>query len=325
MNQVKNASTDFNPRPEWVAENRSRMLRHIEQTNAATPRRVVTLTHVWTALSFIMPQKTVYAVVRPAVIFVLCFGVGIGGWITTVSASLNSLPGDTLYPVKLASEQTQVAVVSVLQGKTASAEFHVTLTNRRFEEVQKIVATPTTDEKAKSVRVEAAVQQLKTEVQSTSDSLVAAQKSNSSVPDLVAVAKVIETKADEMKQNLSSTAVHITSADASSDVLVAINQLKTDAANAQVAATSTPAIAAAPTSTPAITATSTPVVLPTSTSTTFSTTTAHVGNKVSSDATVVTTTTSEQDAILKNFPERPPELAPNVVDTATPITLEAWQ
>src|SRR5689334_15138466 len=95
MNKIKHTQSAVNPRPEWVAETRSRVLRHIELTTAAAPTsRVVTLNHLWTALSFIMPQRTVYAVVRPAVIFIVCFGIGTGGWITTVSASLNSLPGD---------------------------------------------------------------------------------------------------------------------------------------------------------------------------------------------------------------------------------------
>ena len=332
MNKLKHTQSAVNPRPEWVADTRSRVLRHIELTTSETPaRRVVTLNHLWVALSFIMPQRTVYAVVRPLVIFIACFGIGTGGWITTVSASLNSLPGDTLYPVKLASEHTQVAVVDALQGKAASTELRLSLVRRRAEEVKKIVNTPSLDQEAKSVRVQAAVNQLKTEVQSVSDNLVAVQQNNPSRHDVVAVAKAIEQNTESIKQNLVDTTVHATSADA----VVAIDKLRHDAGQAQIlvmstsTATSTPAlvITDAASSTVQITSSTIQIVVPAPSSTTAPVVLPKAPHTSTSTSVGIVITISTQVTAdpYKNFPERPAELAPNVVDTATPIQLEAWE
>lgn len=326
MKKIKHTQSAVNPRPEWIAETRSRVLRHIELTSSAAPvtQRVVTLNHLWTALSFVMPQRTVYAVVRPAVIFVICFAVGTGGWITTVSASLNSLPGDALYPVKIASEHTQVAVVNALQGRTASTELRLSLARRRAEEVSKIVNTPALDSQAKSVRVQAAVEQLKSEVQSVSENLVAVQQRGGSQQEVIAVAQAITKNTEEIKQNLGDTSVHATSA----EVLVAINKLQQDAGKAQEVASSTPALAIT-TSTPQIVLTveivsSTPA---TSTVPTAAPTSTPAQPRASTKPAHTTTSTViiiEEDS-NKNFPERPPELSPDVVDTPTPIQLEAWE
>jgi hypothetical protein len=171
IEKLKTAQHAVNPDASWVSQNRTQLLQHIARTTEEVPTRTFTLAHVWSALSLVMPQRTVYAVVRPAVIFVLCVSVGTAGWLTTVSASLNSLPGDALYPVKLAAEHTQVAVVQVIQGDAATAELHLSFASRRADEVHKIIEASSTDAAAKQQHVQQAVENLKTEVQSVSQNL----------------------------------------------------------------------------------------------------------------------------------------------------------
>lgn len=337
MNELTSARHEVNPRAEWVASNRARMLQHIELTTEEVSARVLTLNHVWSALSLIIPQKTVYAYVRPAVIFVLCFGLGTAGWITTVSASLNSLPGDALYPVKLATEQTQAAVVSAVQGNAASAELHLSFATRRADEVQRIVDTPS-DPTTKQARVQQAVQNLKTEVETVRTTLD--QATNASPQDAVIVAKAIDRKADELKQSLQTANVQI----ASSDTVQALDQLKQQAQTVQQNIQNEQAVAQGATSTRAFVGsagaasttlevmvnTSSTILLPTVTSTPSSTLSViiHEQPPVSGDATGDASASGDHNApsdAVNNFPIRPPELAPNVVDTSTPVHVEAWQ
>ncbi len=47
-------------------------------------------------------------VLRPASLALSAFVLMFGGWVTTVNASFDAVPGDVLYPVKLATERVQI-------------------------------------------------------------------------------------------------------------------------------------------------------------------------------------------------------------------------
>lgn len=71
------------------------------------------------------------AVILPAVLIVAISGTGIGG----AYASQSALPGDLLYPVKLASEKVQLALAS---GESKKAELHLKFSQKRLEEAEKL-------------------------------------------------------------------------------------------------------------------------------------------------------------------------------------------
>lgn len=329
IRSLKGTNHTANPDAAWVAASRSRLLQHIDRTTEEIPTRIFSLVHLWSVLSLIMPQRTVYAVVRPAFIFILCFGLGTAGWITTVSASLESLPGDALYAVKLATEHTQVAVVEAVQGKTASTELRLSFVSRRVDEVNKAVSAPAKNEAEKQVRVNQAVENLKTEVKSVSDTLSAVKQSNPAAA--AAVAQVIDRKVDVIQLSLVSTGVTASSTDAA----VAIAQLKQESNSIKADVASSTA-----TSTTNTVATSTDPITTTSTTNTSTTTTIAVPVSTSTPAASASSTTAaqeirkpqplpelEQPVVPKKelIPERPPELAPDVVDTPTPISIQTWQ
>ncbi|MCX6780793.1 MAG: DUF5667 domain-containing protein [Candidatus Magasanikbacteria bacterium] len=309
IRMLKNTAHAANPNEEWVASSRAQMLSTINRTTEEVPTRIFTMAHVWSALSLIMPQKTVYAYVRPAVIFTLCFSLGTAGWITTVSASLGSLPGDALYPVKIATEHTQVAVVQVTQGSAATAELHLSFASRRADEVTKIIATPTANPVEQKARVAVAAENLKTEVQNVSETLQAAKQSDPAAA--VQVAKVIEVKITALQQSLDETAADgsVSSTVSGTGAVVALAQLKQETDSLKQSASSTAATSTAPN------ATSTPSTIPAPTTSTLEIT-------VPATSTVVIFVPAAQKApevkntepvISNQFPERPAELAPNVV------------
>ncbi len=71
-----------------------------------------------------------------AAVTCLIFFVGIAGCLTTVSASFNSLPGDTLYQIKIATEKMQLVLA---QDEAMKINLQTEFAGRRIEEMTKIV------------------------------------------------------------------------------------------------------------------------------------------------------------------------------------------
>lgn len=312
IRSLKNTAHTVNPDPAWVASTRARVLQHIDRTTEEIPTRIFTLSHVWSILSLIIPQKTVYAVVRPAVIFTVCFTLGTAGWITTVTASLESLPGDALYPVKLATEQTQVAVTQAIKGDAASTELRVSFVSRRADEVAKVIAAPAVNDAEREGRVQIAVANLTSEVESVSVKLNEVKNENPEIA--IHVAQLIDTKVNAIQLTLEAT--QQSSSTSSTSATLAIVQLKddlervrTDISTSTAAATSTPsAIIVDTTSTtaPIITVTTTPAI-------------------ISTEPQLPIIDFEPEVDPLKDFPERPKELGPDVVDEVVPIQIKTWE
>lgn len=323
MGSLRGAGHSAHPDSAWVAATRSRVLQHIYQTTEEVPQRVVTLNHLWSALSLIMPQRTVYTVVRPAFIFVLCFVLGTAGWITTVTASLESLPGDALYAVKIATEHTQVAVTHALQGREASAQLRVSFATRRADEVSKAVATGSPADDKHRERVEQAVENLKTEVETVSAELKEVNQENPVAAARVALA--IDHRVNVIEQTLVASGAHATTT--ATAAVAAIAELKLEVDRVKTAD------AAASTSTPPTAVVAAPVVVPppanTSTSTVVISEQANASTTVRvlpAPAPVAKPEEHPEPAPQKDeFPERPPELAPDVVDAPTPIGIQTWE
>ena len=317
IRSLKGSKHTANPDAAWVASSRARLLSHIERTTEEIPTRIFSLVHLWSALSLIIPQRTVYAVVRPTFIFVVCFSLGTAGWLTTVSASLESLPGDTLYPVKLATEHTQVAVVEAMKGNAASTELRLSFVTRRVDEVNKVIAAPAANAEARKVRVDQAVENLKTEVQTVSNKLSDVKQNNPE--SVVQVAAAIERKVDAIQQSLEIAGVTTSSTAA----VVAIAQLKLETDSIKQEAASSTALAAerAATSTEATATTTVVIVVPPSTSSTVIVVEQAQKPVQAIIPAPVVAPIPEPEAI-ELFPERPPELGPNVVDVPTPISIQ---
>lgn len=298
MNEVKTARHAVNPSSEWIARNRSIMLSQIK--NTVDCEKQASAGDWLQAISvFFQPRGMVYAVARPVFVFALMLVLGTAGWLSTVSAAHNSLPGDMMYPVKLATEKTQVAVVEVLQGNAASAEMRLSFVSRRAEELDKINNSVQLDEKTKKTKATEVVAQMQAEVKNVNDKLEAA-KIDAPI-EAKAVAAVIDSKTVEIKNILQETSADVSTKEtvAAVDLLSKSTELVKQMPIAS-APTSTPVLAEAPTSTP---------VLDTPTSTPALTKTIHQ-------------VTSTPIKLNEKLP--PIELAPEVVDTSTPVHLETW-
>lgn len=75
---------------------------------------------------------------KPVVVGVAAFVFLIGGWITSVNAASNSLPGDTFYSLKLATEQARISLAS----SEHRAILHTEYAQRRYKEALAISHSP---------------------------------------------------------------------------------------------------------------------------------------------------------------------------------------
>ncbi len=135
-------------------------------------------------------------VFRPSLIALSSLAVVLSGWIASVSASIDSVPGDMLYPLKRATEAAQLTLSPGAESKT---NLQVEFAARRLDEVSKITEAPVAVNN--DANVQYAVQEFKNNMNDVKDNLDALKESAS--PETVAaVAKMVDRKTDEYATQL---------------------------------------------------------------------------------------------------------------------------
>lgn len=157
-----------NPREAWLQSNRAVLLSQIKNTLPTEETHEARLEKLWSGMAIFLPRQMVYSVIRPIAVLVIVSLVASSTYSGTVKASYESVPGDWLYPAKRLSEKTQGAVISLLGDTNTETKFHVTLAQRRAEEVSQIIKN---DAPNKATQVSAAVAELKNELATITDKL----------------------------------------------------------------------------------------------------------------------------------------------------------
>lgn len=203
---LKNLRSAVAPSPEWLKSNREILLMQISNTLESTTKREEKFVwwkfnSVWSFLNIFLPKQMVGYVLRPVMAVSAIFGLVFGGWTATVSASSNSLPGDILYSVKLATENVQTSLAS----KPAEIKLRMEFAGRRAEEVKKIVKS---NLPKKEKKVEEAVKHLKNDLEVVKvnlDTIKKDQANAASTQVVVEVAKVVDQKSTEIQKSLEQT------------------------------------------------------------------------------------------------------------------------
>lgn len=195
------------PRPEWLKTNRDILLMQIKNTTVQKEEATrFNLSFVWNSLDIFLPRQFVYYAVRPVAVVVLAVGLVFGSWITTVSASYNSLPGDVLYSVKLATENAQIS----LAGKPKATKLRAEFAARRVEDVKKIVKS---NLPGKEKKVEEAVKNLKENLAQVKGNLeelkTGPQSKDVSVAQVADVAKSVNEKTTEIQKTLEQATTQL--------------------------------------------------------------------------------------------------------------------
>lgn len=80
-----------------------------------------------------------YLFARPALVGIATFILALGGGLTVINAAWGSLPGDKLYPVKLAMEKTELRITTNEMAKT---KLQAEITGRRADELTEVTKLP---------------------------------------------------------------------------------------------------------------------------------------------------------------------------------------
>lgn len=166
------------------------------------------------------PHELTEFVSRPYAIVSLVIVMMLGGWITSVNASLDTLPGDTFYPVKIASERAQITFANSQARGRLRAEF----ASRRLSEVTTLVESGTTD---KDARIQVALEGFEKQIDAARDDL----KKSPSDAQAVELARLINQSKTALDQAIS---VSESALDETSTVALVASQGRADAVHTDV-------------------------------------------------------------------------------------------
>lgn len=186
---------ELSPSSEWKARNRSALLAyHIEEDISDNSYQNTTLSFLdklTTWKNIFVPRSLVMAF-RPLMSILIFLGLAVGGWMTSASAFYESIPGDFLWNVKLATEKTQIAFSGSEEKKT---KLHVEFAGRRADETKLAVEQGNPDASKRSM------DKLKESIESVDIGIRAVGEES---PDrLVALVKDIDTEAQKITNTLN--------------------------------------------------------------------------------------------------------------------------
>lgn len=199
LKELHRLSDSINADELWVKENKTKLFAQIANTVRSEEKQsTFSLANIEQLVSIFIP-KSLAVMARPVLVVMLALGATIGGWVAGVSASQNSLPGDALYGVKLATEKTQVTVAVMTGDKGAETQLHLKFAGRRSQEVKKVMEN---DHPDAPQRAEEAIVQLKKSIESAKQSVV----EEKDVVQAVVLAKDVSKKTTEINKELTEAA-----------------------------------------------------------------------------------------------------------------------
>lgn len=201
------------PDRDFIAKNREILMMQVKNNSVPT-ERPFSFNYILRLTETLLPANLFKFVVRPVALALLVFGVAFGGWAATVSASYDSLPGDTLYTFKRMAENAQVSLAS----KEDKPSLHVEFATRRLEEVAKIAEKG--DFNNKEERARQAVNNFTEQVQAVKTTLE--NMSDKQEPGkAVEIAQMVDRKTTEYASVLEKTIGSMPGSDIAKEVLAA--------------------------------------------------------------------------------------------------------
>ncbi len=194
VRQLRDAERRIRPDAAWVARTRNSLLKEVRRD--AMRRAPVSFGARLKALilSFV-PRPLVETIRGPVMAVLSVFGVVLGGSLASVSAAERSIPGDLLYPVKLATEQARILMEKEPPNQL---RLKVEFVERRGEEIKQLAKT---DAPKNANRLREAADSLKQDLDAVKLQLHSVGM-ESSPPKAVAAAKDLDEKSGRLVQTL---------------------------------------------------------------------------------------------------------------------------
>jgi len=193
MGSVRQAERMIKPDAAWVKADRAALLTHVRETLPASALSF--RARMRAIIQSSVPSYVVQVLRGPAFAILSIFTLALGGSIASVSASEQSMPGDWLYPIKIATEQTRLVLTS---DKADKLRLKTDFVGRRLEEM-KGVAASTNDKKPE--RLKEAAGALRRDLDTVKQQLTGVKES-SSFKDASEAAKYLDQKSTTIAAEL---------------------------------------------------------------------------------------------------------------------------
>lgn len=180
------------PDQAFVSRTRESLLLQVRNTLPTKP--VAMPARAKSMARHMMPERIVNFMRAPALATLSIFVTVFGGSIFSVSASDRSLPGDFLYPIKIATEQTRLALTS---DKAAKLKLKTEFVDRRVDEIKTLAASPVPEQ---PVRLKQAAEVLKRDLNTVKLQVTEVQ-TESTLAAAEAV-KLVDKKSEQIVQDL---------------------------------------------------------------------------------------------------------------------------
>ena len=226
LKQLKHG--EVKPRQEWLNNNRALLLSQIKNTVVPEVQKL-NFDSIWNTMSLFVPRTLVFNVVRPIAVLLVVSVVATSGWVASVDASYNALPGDWLYPAKRAGEKTQVTVAGMIGSKKTETILHSEFAKRRASETKQLVASK---DPQKQEKVKESIQDLKNEIANVDQKLEEIKIASAGnavsaevVKDIKQDTEQVKNTLEEVKASLLITS-NINDTSSTKENAIAINEAK---------------------------------------------------------------------------------------------------
>lgn len=197
LQSIRSTERGITPDPAWVLRTRETLLMQVSNSLSAKPAPAHhQLREFWRRF---VPTQWLELVRGPVFAVISILGIVAGGSIMSVSAAEQSLPGDFLYPIKLAGEQTQLIFT---KSRSEKLKLKTGFVERRVKEIQAIASG---NEPKKGERIKAAAETLRRDLDTVKNQLIEVSDNKDkedSLGQVVEAAKLVDQKSTEVAATL---------------------------------------------------------------------------------------------------------------------------
>lgn len=187
------------PDKNWVVFCREQLIQELKREQEALSQSERTKMPKMSLAAFLKEILAPRAALKPAGVLIVIFGLIFSSSILVMASAKNSLPGDRLFPVKIAIEEAQLLVAPSVEYK---ADFQNQIVDRRLEELDRIIGQNGPSE-IKNTKIEEAVANLQKQLLTIKDDLPQLSKVDNK--KAAEIARKIDAQATEVRQKLAET------------------------------------------------------------------------------------------------------------------------
>lgn len=193
---VRETERGIVPDQAWVLRTRERLMDHAHRTHAQAAAPLSFAARLKLMVRHFAPTKLFQFMRAPVLASLSIFATVLGGSLVSVSAAERSVPGDFLYPIKLAGEQTRLAFTS---DKVERIKLKTDYVERRVEEIKAIASN---QDGASSDLLREAAKGLKRDLDTVKNQLKDVKKETAQKS--AAVARLVDSRSNSVAQELKN-------------------------------------------------------------------------------------------------------------------------